>query len=101
MVPRIGSKWDWEPWEKILTDGRMEAGAGEEMTILVTNENLLGVTRQMHWDKYSECPVVQISGEQRSSEIVKFHEMAGTLIDSLKRSGIEYEVLWGIVPCWG
>jgi hypothetical protein len=96
----LPDKWDWEPWERILTDGRMEAGTDDGQTILVPTADLPGVTRQMSFDKYSQCPIVPISQQQQRAEVDAFYVLALSLIDSLRRSGIKYEVLWGIVPCW-
>lgn len=99
--PYIECEWgdvDEQKYESILCDGRMEAREKGEHMILIPNRKVPGIDRQMVFDRYSETPVVCIKNIEK--ELDAFHNLARPLLFDLCRSGLQYCMLWGVVPRW-
>ena len=86
-----------EPFEHILRDGRMEAGVDDEDLYLIPNCHVVGIERQVEFDRHSDLPVVPIY--DIISEKRDFASLCQPFVDALPEKSSAL-LQWGLVPCW-
>lgn len=95
----VPKDFDWLPWGMLVADGRMEAGNEDDLTYLIPNQALEGVSREMRYDRFGDYPVFSIDGNS-SKETRVFISGVEQLTSHCRVLGIEYSFYWGAVPCW-
>ena len=86
-----------EPFEHILRDGRMEAGVDDEDLYLIPNCRVVGIDRQVEFDRHSVSPVFPT--DETREECWAFCSMVYPFVESLKPpASVSYH--WGIMRCW-
>lgn len=99
IVPR-SSGLDWYEFDSIVCEGRGEAGVDEQDLILIPNQSLDGVDRNMVVDAHGEQDVAQIDPADIVKEKAAFGRLAGAVFQRAKNQGFEVREAWGVVPCW-
>lgn len=97
IVPR---GFEWWKFDNIVADGRGEAGVGENVVILVPNQELEGVTRPMRVDRTGDQEMCQINPAMIVRETSAFIRLAKPVLQYCDDYGIEIQEGWGVVPCW-
>ena len=92
-VPR--GLFNWFDYDDLVSDGRMEAATPGEPLILIPNESLPGIDRQMSFDRYSVLPVVPITLDAIRRENIEFVELMQPIIDAYPG---KVAIRWGVVP---
>lgn len=91
--------FDWWPFDKLVTDGRMESAEPGESLRLIPNVKVPGITRQTTWDRSSETPVVAIGLLQMIDERDALRRLIGPILSHCNERKIPVRLLWGVVPC--
>ncbi len=98
IVPR--GTLDWYEFDSIVCEGRGEAGTEEDDLILIPNQRLEGVERNMVTDAQGEQDVVQIDPATIVKEKAAFARLASAVFRRAEVAGFEVREAWGVVPCW-
>lgn len=96
----LPSGFEWWKWESVVAEGRGMAGVDEDSLILVPNQKLDGVQRQLRFDRHEEGTAVHINPAMLVRESARFAKLTAELRKHLEEEGIEYHEAWGIVPSW-
>lgn len=100
MKVNRSSGFDWTKWEDCICNGRGEFGVGESDWILIPNQKLEGVERQMLFDRMDSGVVWSIGPSDILREIDAFSSLASGAIRWCYENGAEWSRAWGIVPSW-
>lgn len=92
--------FDYYQFENLVSDGRGEAGVGEDKRILIPNQKLAGIDRKMVVDPTGEQQVSKLSVLATVVESDKFSQLIEPVTIHCNNKGIEFEFYWGVVPCW-
>lgn len=92
-------KFPWINWDSIVFEGRGESGVNENELILIPNQKLEGIEREMNFDLDCDS-IVEISPEEIDNEISAFVNLANEIIIYCNEKSIEIKRKWGIVPSW-
>lgn len=93
--------FEWERWESLVIDGRMEAGIDDDCLILIPNAPLEGITRSMEISRTGgEFGVCRCTPAMIVREQAAFARLAAPIWKHCDENDITIYEGWGIVPCW-
>lgn len=91
-----------EAHEHLVQEARGELGVREDVTYVIPNVKVPGITRQMTFGTDSELSVVDFDRFEVDRVIVserwKFHDFAIEFIRAVRSKGVRISVSWGIIP---
>lgn len=88
-------------YESVVCDGRGELYTEDpdDVTYVVPNCDLPGVTRQLQFSRDDDMPVIDIDDMDREKEMDAFRSVAWAFIDEAEAAGASVETRWGVVCC--
>lgn len=94
---KVPKGFAWYDFEELVCECRMEAANNDGFDYLISNRVLEGCNCSVI---KPDDPVRQISNEIIAKEQSAFYQAATKLIEHFEQNHIEYELCWGIIPCY-
>lgn len=93
--------FEWERWDSLVQDGRMEAGHEDDVRILIPAVAIPGISRPMEISRTGgEFGICRCTPAMIVREQAAFAKMADPIWKYCDENDITIYEGWGMIPCW-